>query len=99
MISGLFGNHFEGNLRGHFLVETDGGNVVAYFLDGLLDFDELAVNVVAELFESFGNLDCVYGAEDGAGGAGLCADGQRYAFEGGCGCFCVGFDFGELVAR
>lgn len=64
----LFGNDLEGHFDGYFFVELDGGGILAHFLDGFLDFDDLAVDVVAELFEGFGNLDGVDGAEDGAGG-------------------------------
>ena len=36
-----------------------------------------------------------YKAEDGAGSAGLCADGELKAGELSCESFGVGFDFGE----
>ena len=52
---------------------------------------------MAELFEGFCNLDGVDRAEDSACSAGLCADGEAYAFECGCESFGVGFDFCELV--
>lgn len=48
-------------------MELDGGGVVAYFLHRFLEHDELAVNVVAELFEGFCDLDGVNRTEYGAG--------------------------------
>ena len=64
-------------------MELDGSGVFAHFLDVLLDGDEFAVDVVTELFEGFGNLDSVHRAKDCAGGRGLCADCEGYAFESG----------------
>lgn len=78
-------------------MEVDLGGVFAKFLHGLFEHDDLAVNVVAELFEGFGDLDVVDRAEDGAGGRSLGADGEGYVGQCGCGCLCVGFDLGELV--
>jgi len=78
-------------------VEVDCGGVVAHFLDCFFELDGFAVDVVAELFEGFCNLDGVDRAEDSACSAGLCADGEAYAFECGCERFGVGFDFCGLV--
>lgn len=58
-MAGLLGDDFEGNFNNNLLVELDGGVVFADFLDALFDFDELAVNVVAELLESLGDLEGV----------------------------------------
>ena len=78
---GLLGDYLERNLDGHFLVELDGGAVLADFLDVVLDDDELAVYVVTELLECLGNLDSVDATEDCAGRAGLGTDGECYALE------------------
>ena len=59
--------------------------------------DELAVDVVAELFESFCNLEAVYRAEDCACGACLGTDGELNVCDGSSESFGVGFDLGELV--
>ena len=94
----LFGNDLEGDFYGDFFVKFDGGNVFANFFYGLLDFDELAVDVVAEFLEGFGNLDVVYRTENRACCRSLCADGELDALELCCEGFGVGLDFGEFVS-
>ena len=56
-------------------------HIAAQSLDGLLDDDDLAVNVVAELFKGFSDLDVVDRTENGAVGRSLCADGESYTFK------------------
>ena len=96
-MSRLLSYYFKRNLYRYFLVETDSGIVLAHFLHALLEGDELAVHVVSQFLKSFGNLDAVDRAEDSAGRACLCSDGERDVFEGGSSGFSVGFELGELV--
>ena len=56
-------------------MKFNGGGIFANFLDGF-DFDNLAVDVEAEFFEGFSNLNAVYRAEDSACGACLGTDGE-----------------------
>ena len=93
----LFSNNLEGDFNRNLFVEVDFGGVLAEFLNGLFEHDDLAVDVVAEFFESFSNLDVVDRAEDGACGGSLGADGESHAFERSCNSFCIGLDLGELV--
>lgn len=93
----LFSDNFKGNLNDNFFVELNGCVVVSDFFDGFFDFDDLAVHVEAELFEGFCDLDCVDRAEDCAGGACFCADGELDILKGSSESFGVSFDFGELV--
>lgn len=55
----LFSNDFEGNLDSDLFVEVKFGVVFADFLDGVFDFDDLAVDLVAESLEGVGDLDAV----------------------------------------
>ena len=55
-------------------MEVDFGGVFAKLFNGFFDDDDFAVDVVAEFFEGFCNLDVVYRTEDGAGGRCLGAD-------------------------
>ena len=55
----LFCNNFEGNVNSNVLVKLEGCNVLSEFLNGLFQYDNLAVNSVTCLFECFGNLDVV----------------------------------------
>ena len=66
LLKRLFGNYSERHVYGNIAVKLDGSCVVAHFFDGV-ERDEFAVHVVAELFESFCNLDSVYRAENSAG--------------------------------
>jgi len=52
----FFGNHAHRNLGGDFAVEADGNLVFAELLDGLVEMDLAAVDVVALLFEGFGDV-------------------------------------------
>ena len=94
--SGLFSNNLEGDFNRNLLVEVDFCGVAAKLLNGFFEHDELAVNIVSELLESFGNLNVVDGTEDGAVGGSLGADGESHAFECGGGSLGVSF---ELRAR
>ena len=71
--------------------------VFADFFYGVLDNDNLAVDVVTEFFKGFSNLDVVYRAEYCACRACLGADSEADALELFSNGFCVGFEFGELV--
>ncbi len=62
-----------------------------------LDLDDLAVDIVTELFESFSDLESVDRAEDSAGRAGLGTDRELNAFESGGSSLSVGLDLSELV--
>ena len=78
-------------------MELDVSGVVANLLYRALDRDELAVHIVAELLESFSNLDIVDRTENSAGRAGLCADSERYALESCSGSLGVFQNLSELV--
>ena len=94
----LFGDYFEGDFDRNLFVKFYGGGVFANFFNGLFDLDDLAVDVVTEFFESFGDLDVVYRAEDGAGGRSLGSDSELNVFELFGESFSIGFDLGELVS-
>ena len=94
----LFSNDFEGNFNGNFLVEINDSFVVADFLDSFLDDNVTTVNVVAEFFESFGDLDSVDRTVDSTGSAGLSTDGESNAFESCSNSNGVSLDLLELVS-
>ncbi len=94
-----FGNNFERNLYTYFLVEFYGAGVLSEGLHGVFYNDNLAVNVVAELSEGFGNLKSAYRAVDGVVGTGLGCDGEEFYALKSSGCsFGVGLDLGDLVS-
>ena len=93
----LFGYYFERNFNRHFLVEVDFRGVFAEFLNGFLEHDDFAVDVVAEFFKCFSNLDVVYRTEDGAGCRCFRTDSQGNIGKRSCNGLCVGLDFRELV--
>lgn len=93
-----FGNDFERNLYTYFLVELYSAGVLSEGLYGVFYNDNLAVNVVSELSEGFGNLESAYRAVDGVVGTGLGCDGEElYALESCGSSFGVGLDLSELV--
>ena len=94
----LFGNDLEGDFYADFFVKFNDSFVVTKFFDGFLDNDDFAVDVVAEFFESFSDLDIVDRAEDCAVGAGFSTDSESHVFEGFGGSFSVGFDFSKFVS-
>lgn len=94
-----FGNDFEWNLYAYFLVEFYGAGVLSECLHSVFYNDNLAVNVVAELSEGFGNLESAYRAVDGVVGTGLGCDGEElYALKSSGCSFGVGLDLGDLVS-
>ena len=90
--------NLEGELNAHFLVKAYGAGVVAKSLHCILDNDKLAVNVVAELFESFRDLESTNRTVDSVVGTCLGSDDDLlYAIESCGGSLCVGFELCDLV--
>ena len=67
------------------------------FFDVVFENDDFTVNVVSEFLKSFSDLESVDRTEDGACCAGLCSDGEAYAFESGGESFSFSLDLCELV--
>ena len=85
----------EGHLSGNFLVELNGSHVFAGSLH-VLDGDDSAVDVEAELLKLVGNLQVVHAAVDDTVAACLCADSQRDSVQLLSQSFGFSLDLGEL---
>lgn len=94
---GFFCNNLEGDFAGNLFVEVELGGVFAQLFYCALDFDYLAVDVVAGSLESVGNLSSGNRTVNRAVGGSLSGDSEGNIGQRCCESFCVGFELSNLV--